>query len=73
MITNIKLITLSSILLFVVFFCRKTNNERTALDHAFACQDVLGPLPNFSCADAVEVPIQTIFDGLFFFYKDLAR
>jgi hypothetical protein len=34
---------------------------------------ILGPLPNFSCADAVEVPIQTIFDGFFFFYKDLAR
>jgi hypothetical protein len=56
MISNFKLLTLSSILLFVVFSCRKSNNQRTALEHAYACQDVLGPLPNFSCADAIEVP-----------------
>ena len=29
---------------------------RTALDHAYECESVLGPLPRFSCADAVEVP-----------------
>lgn len=56
MISNFKLITLSSIFLLIVFSCQKTNDDRTALDHAYACQDVLGPLPNFSCADAIEVP-----------------
>jgi hypothetical protein len=29
---------------------------RTALDHAYECEAVLGPLPKFSCADAIEVP-----------------
>ena len=39
------------------FSCKRdTSSNRTALDHAYACQDVLGPLPNFSCADAIEVP-----------------
>ena len=35
---------------------RGTSSNRTALDHAYSCQDVLGPLPNFSWADAVGVP-----------------
>jgi len=26
---------------------------RTALEHAYECEEVLGPLPRFSCADAV--------------------
>ena len=56
MISNFNLITLSSIILLTAFSCQKTNDERTALEHAYACQDVLGPLPNFSCADAIEVP-----------------
>ena len=30
---------------------------RTALEHAYECEDVLGPLPRFSCADAVLVPV----------------
>ena len=39
------------------FSCKRdTSSNRTALDHAYACQDVLGPLPSFSCADAIEVP-----------------
>lgn len=29
---------------------------RTALDHAYECESVMGPLPKFSCADAIEVP-----------------
>ena len=29
---------------------------RTALDYAYECEAVLGPLPEFSCADAIEVP-----------------
>ncbi len=35
---------------------------RTALDYAYECEDALGPLPRFSCADAVEVP--TTKDGV---------
>ena len=35
---------------------RGTSSNRTAIDHAYSCQDVLGPLPNFSCADATDVP-----------------
>ena len=30
---------------------------RTALEHAYECEAVLGPLPRFSCADAVLVPV----------------
>ena len=56
MISKVKLLTLLSLLFIVVLSCRKTNSERTALEHAYACQDVLGPLPDFSCADAIEVP-----------------
>ncbi len=42
--------------------CKKEAHDitipiRTALDHAYACEDVLGPLPKFSCADAIEVPV----------------
>ncbi len=29
---------------------------RFALEYAYECEDVLGPLPKFSCADAIEVP-----------------
>jgi len=43
--------------------CRKEHagavvgsSERSALDHAYECESVLGPLPRFSCADAIEVP-----------------
>lgn len=32
------------------------DSGRTALDHAYECEIVLGPLPKFSCADAIEVP-----------------
>jgi len=35
---------------------------RTALDYAYECEDALGPLPKFSCADAIEVP--TTKDGV---------
>mgnify|MGYP005622913103 FL=1 len=31
------------------------DSGRTALDHAYECEEVLGPLPKFSCADAIEV------------------
>ena len=30
---------------------------RTALEHAYECEEVLGPLPRFSCEDAVPVPV----------------
>ena len=30
---------------------------RTALEHAYECEAVLGPLPRFSCEDAVPVPV----------------
>ena len=29
---------------------------RTALEYAYECESVLGPLPKFSCDDAIEVP-----------------
>jgi len=30
--------------------------KRTALEYAYECESVLGPLPKFSCDDAIEVP-----------------
>ena len=45
--------------------CKKDDemidSGRTALDYAYECEAVLGPLPKFSCADAIEVP--TTKDG----------
>ena len=32
------------------------DTSRTALDYAYECEEVFGPLPKFSCADAIEVP-----------------
>ena len=32
------------------------DNNRSALDHAYECEETLGPLPKFSCDDAIEVP-----------------
>lgn len=32
------------------------NRGRSALDYAYECEEVLGPLPKFSCTDAIEVP-----------------
>lgn len=58
-----------SLFILVVFIlsmaldaCKKYPHDitipvRTALDHAYDCEDVLGPLPKFSCADAIEVPV----------------
>ena len=66
---QIKNKTRVSLLIIVVFIvsmildaCKKEVHDitipaRTALDHAYACEDVLGPLPKFSCADAIEVPV----------------
>ena len=63
-----------SLFILVVFIlsmaldaCKKEAHDitipiRTALDHAYACEDVLGPLPKFSCSDAIEVP--TAKDGV---------
>ena len=31
------------------------DNNRSALDHAYECEETLGPLPKFSCDDAIEV------------------
>ena len=46
--------------------CTKEENiidsGRTALDHAYECEAILGPLPRFSCTDAIEVP--TTKDGI---------
>ena len=66
-ITRLSLITfliLSSIISFNS--CEKHTHDitttfepatsRTALDHAYACEEILGPLPKFSCSDAIEVP-----------------
>ena len=40
--------------------CSKEDTDfdsgRSALDYAYECEAVLGPLPKFSCADAIEVP-----------------
>lgn len=61
--------TIASLFLLAIFVliitldaCKKEAHDitipiRTALDHAYACEDVLGPLPKFSCADAIEVPV----------------
>ena len=47
-------------MLIILESCKKDDDiidsGRTALDHAYECEEVLGPLPKFSCADAVEVP-----------------
>jgi len=32
------------------------DTSRTALDYAYECEEDFGPLPKFSCADAIEVP-----------------
>ena len=34
----------------------RTDSTNTATDYAFQVEAILGPLPEFSCADAVEVP-----------------
>lgn len=39
--------------------CKKDeiiDSGRTALDYAYECESVLGPLPKFSCDDAIEIP-----------------
>jgi len=71
---QLKYKTRVSLLIIVVFIvsmildaCKKEVHDitipaRTALDHAYACEDVLGPLPKFSCSDAIEVP--TTKDGV---------
>lgn len=64
---KILLITLIGFLGIVVTLssCRKDivfDSGRTALDHAYECEAVLGPLPKFSCTDAIEVP--TTKDGI---------
>lgn len=33
------------------------SNGRTALDYAYECEAVLGPLPDFNYEDAVEIPV----------------
>ncbi len=47
-------------MLIMLESCKKDDDiidsGRNALDHAYECEEVLGPLPKFSCADAVEVP-----------------
>ena len=39
--------------------CKKDvnpNSGRTAIEYAYECESVLGPLPKFSCSEAIEVP-----------------
>ena len=47
-------------MLIILESCEKDDgiidSGRSALDHAYECEEVLGPLPKFSCADAIEVP-----------------
>jgi len=47
-------------MLIILESCKKDDDiidsGRTALDHAYECEAVLGPLPKFSCSDAIEVP-----------------
>ena len=55
------------VLIITLDACKKqpheiTTVEKTALEHAYACEDVLGPLPKFSCSYAIEVP--TTKDGV---------
>ena len=48
--------------LMVIESCTKDAHDitldtsRTALDYAYECEEFFGPLPKFSCADAIEVP-----------------
>ena len=65
---QLKKKTIATFFVFVIFFllitldaCKKHPHDitipaRTALEHAYACEDVLGPLPKFSCSDAIDVP-----------------
>ncbi len=47
-------------MLLILESCEKDDgiidSGRTTLDHAYECEAVFGPLPKFSCADAIEVP-----------------
>lgn len=57
------LLLIASISIGTLSSCKKGKVEsRTALDYAYECEDVLGPLPAFSCEDAIEVP--TTKDGI---------
>ena len=60
-----KFLVIISIFGFVISMvvlesCSKEDTDidsgRSALDYAYECEAVLGPLPKFSCADAIEVP-----------------
>ena len=60
-----KFLVISSIFGFIISMAilESCSNEdeyidsgRSALDYAYECEAVLGPLPKFSCADAIEVP-----------------
>ena len=66
---NKALVTLVFGLLTTILILESCNKDdviigsgRTALDHAYECEAILGPLPRFSCADAIEVP--TTKDGI---------
>ena len=47
-------------MLIILESCKKDDDfidsGRTALDYAYECEEIFGPLPKFSCADAIEVP-----------------
>ena len=58
-----KLLLIISIFGFIIPMiilesCSKEDLDsgRSALDYAYECEAVLGPLPKFSCADAMDVP-----------------
>ena len=46
-------------MLMILESCEKDDgiidSGRSALDHAYECEGILGPLPKFSCADATMV------------------
>ena len=64
---NIQIIIIFSFVGIVFGSCNKHDitgyvpavndiNNRTALEYAYECENELGPLPRFSCSDAIEVP-----------------
>lgn len=46
-------------LLIILESCKKEDIElgRTALEYAYECESVLGPLPEFKYEDATEIPV----------------
>lgn len=58
-ITFTRLFGLCSIV-FILTSCKinTTHSERSALEYAYECESVLGPLPTFRYEDAIEIPME---------------